>query len=230
VSPCPVTPTLPLSLHDRPREKLERLGTAALGDNELVAVLIGHGTTRQDALAIANAVVTASGGIVGLTRVTREDLARVPGVGAVIASRILAGVELGRRTLVPTSDPRPRLRAPRDSAAWLLPRYGASPVERFGVMLLDARHRLIRARVLSIGSVDSSYAHPREVFRAALAAGASAVVLFHNHPSGDPTPSEEDLHLTRRLVAAGIVVGVDVVDHLILADMRYCSLKEAGVL
>jgi DNA repair protein RadC len=221
---------LPHSTDDRPREKLERSGVSGLGDNELLAVLIGHGTARLDALAIANEILAAAGGTVGLTRLSRDDLAAVPGVGAALASRIQAGVEIGRRTLASPPPPRSRLRTPRELAMSLLPRYGASPVERFGVVLLDARHRLIRTRLLSTGSVDASVAHPRDIFREAVAAGASAVVLFHNHPSGDPMPSDEDLNLTRRLAAAGLVVGVDVVDHLILADMQYCSMKEAGIL
>jgi DNA repair protein RadC len=223
-------PSLPQSRHDRPREKLERLGVSALGDNELLAIIIGHGTPRHDALATANAVLRQAGNIVGLTRLTHEDLSRTAGVGAAVASRIQASVELGRRTLNANPDHRPRLRSPREMALWLMPRYGSAPVERFGVVLLDARHRVMRARLLSVGGVDVSAAVPRDIFREAITARASALALFHNHPSGDPVPSEEDLHLTRRLVSAGHVVGVEVVDHLILADMRYCSLKEAGIL
>ena len=123
---------------------------------------------------------------------------------------------------------RPRFLSPREAAIFLLPQYGAHPVERFGVLLLDARHRLIRAQLVSSGARDASLVHPREVFREAVLAGASAIVAFHNHPSGDPMPSEEDLALTRRLVSAGSVMGIEVVDHLILSDTQYCSLKEAG--
>jgi DNA repair protein RadC len=159
----------------------------------------------------------------------RDDLTRLAGVGGAVAARILAGVELGRRTLTVPPARRPRFLSPREAAIFLLPQYGAHPVERFGVLLLDARHRWLRTRLLSSGSRDASLVHPREVFREAAIAGASALVAFHNHPSGDPTPSAEDVALTRRLVRAGEVMGIDVIDHLVLADTRFCSLKLLGV-
>jgi DNA repair protein RadC len=219
-----------LATHDRPREKLDRHGAAALGDNELLAVLIGHGRRGTDALAVANHVLASSSGVRGLTRIRREQLTGIPGVGPAQAGRVLAAVELGRRTLTVPDTLRPRFATPRDAALYLLPHYGAYPVERFGVLLLDTRHRLISTRVLSVGSLDASLGHPREVFREALLAGAAAVVAFHNHPSGDPIPSRDDVSLTERLQQAGSVVGVPLVDHVILADDRYCSLREMGLI
>ena len=215
---------------DRPREKLERVGADALGDNELVSIVLGHGKAGANALVTANRVLELSGGAQGLTRVSRQRLARVPGVGAVLAGRLKAAVELGRRTLAVAADARLRCDSAQDIAQFLLPRFGAYPVERFGVMLLDTKHRLIRVELVSVGSVDSSLASPREVFREAVTVGAPAVIVFHNHPSGDPKPSVDDLLLTRRLIAAGEVVGVDVVDHIILADGRYVSMKESRIL
>ena len=103
-------------------------------------------------------------------------------------------------------------------------------MEQFGVVLLDTKHRVLRTTVLSIGTLDASIVHPREIFREAALGGAAALVLFHNHPSGDPDPSPEDVELTRRLVKAGILMGIDVLDHVILADVRYCSFKEKGLL
>ena len=123
---------------------------------------------------------------------------------------------------------RTQLRCPQDVAAYLLPRFGAGSVERFGVVLLDTKHRVLRATVLSVGTLDASLVHPREVFGAAAAAGAAALVLFHNHPSGDPTPSADDVALTARLVDAGELMGIDVVDHLVLGDVEYYSFKEKG--
>lgn len=216
--------------HDRPREKLQSRGVAALGDNELLAVLIGHGTRGRSALALANDVLALAGHAHGLPRLRREQLARVPGVGLAQASRIIAAVELGRRTLVPHGRTRPLFRTPRELAQTLLPQFGGFAVERFGVVLLDARFRWLATRLISMGSVDSTPADPRDVFREALMADASSVVIFHNHPSGDPTPSPEDLVLTRAVQHAGTIVGVPLVDHIILGDTGYCSLKEAKIL
>jgi DNA repair protein RadC len=217
-----------LAENDRPREKLERAGVEALGDNELLAVLIGHGTAGTNALGVANRLLAVATGVHGLTRMHREELARVPGVGSALAARVLAAVELGRRTLTAPPAARPQLLSPRETAGYLLPRFGAFPVERFGALLLDARHRPLRAALLSSGSRDASLVHPREVFREAILAGASAIVVFHNHPSGDARPSSEDFLLTRRLITAGELIGIDVVDHLILADNAYYSFREVG--
>ena len=213
--------------YERPREKLTRLGAAALGDHELLAVVLGVGSRGSDALDVASRVLHAVGGLHGLVRADFGELQRVAGVGAVRAVQIAAAVELGRRTLVRRLDERLQLRTPRDLATHLLPQYGCLPVEQFGIVMLDTKHRVIRVRIVAIGSLDTTVVHPREVFREAAAASASAIVLFHNHPSGDPTPSEDDLLLTTRMVSAGEVMGIDVVDHLILADQQYYSLLES---
>ncbi|HVG55870.1 MAG TPA: DNA repair protein RadC [Vicinamibacterales bacterium] len=216
--------------HDRPREKLERLGPAALGDNELVALVLGSGARGRDVLELANAVLEECGGLHGLTRAAAADLLRITGVGGARAAQVLAAVELGRRTLVRVHADRPRLNTPRQLASYLLPQHGSRPVEQFGIVMLDTKHRLLQIRLVSTGSLDSTVAHPREVFREAIAGRAAAIVLFHNHPSGDPRPSADDLALTARLAEAGQVVGIDVLDHLILADQRYYSFMEAGQL
>ena len=214
--------------HDRPREKLERLGAAGLGDNELLALVIGTGSGKADALSLANSLIEHAAGLHGLTRADLGQLRRVPGVGRARAAQIVAALELGRRTLVRGAAERPCLRTPRDLAAHLLPQYGGGSVEQFGLVMLDTKHRIIRVKVVSRGSLDTTVVHPREVFREAASASAAAIVLFHNHPSGDPTPSSDDLLLTSRMVSAGAIMGIDVVDHLILADQQYCSLLEAG--
>jgi DNA repair protein RadC len=165
-----------------------------------------------------------------LTSVLADDLRRVTGIGAARAAQVLAAVELGRRTLVRAPRSRPQFTTPREVAAYLMPQFGSCAVEQFGVVLLDVKHRVLKTRLLSVGSLDASVVHPREVFRTAVVGGAAAVVLFHNHPSGDATPSREDLELTRRLVAAGELMGITVLDHVILADTRYVSLRESGAL
>lgn len=217
-----------LSPGDRPREKLGRVGAPGLGDNELLALVIGAGTPGAGALTLANTVLEQAGGVRGLLRLTREDLVGVRGVGDARAAQVLAAIELGRRVLAQQPAERPQLAGPREAAQYLLPEYGARPVEQFGAVLLDTRHRVIRTAVLSVGSLDSTSVQPRDVFRQAVLASAAAVVLFHNHPSGDPEPSRDDVALTLRMVAAGELMGIRVIDHLVLGDGRYCSLKESG--
>jgi DNA repair protein RadC len=218
-----------LAPHDRPREKLLRVGATGLGDNELVAIIVGHGFRGLGALEVANLVLDASGGLHGLTRTSIDELLHLEGLGYAKAAQIVAAVELGRRTLLHDPGPRVQFARPQDAAGFLMPRFGAQPVEQFGIVLLDTKHRVLRTKLLSVGTLDASLVHPREVFRAASAGGAAAIVLFHNHPSGDPTPSPDDVALTRRLRAAGDLMGIDVIDHVILADTRYFSFRERGV-
>ena len=214
--------------HDRPREKLERLGPAGLGDNELLALVLGSGLRGRGALELANRLIEHAGGLQGFTRMGVSAFRHVTGIGRARAAQVIAAVEFGRRTLVRDVVERPRLTSPRQMAAYLLPEYGSCAVEQFGIVMLDTKHRVIRIKIVSVGSLDTTVVHPREVFREAASAAAAAIVLFHNHPSGDPTPSTDDLVLTTRMVNAGDIMGIDVVDHLILADQRYYSLIESG--
>jgi DNA repair protein RadC len=214
--------------HDRPREKLERVGAGGLGDNELLAIVLGQGVPHSGALDLANAVLASAGGLHGLARSSLDDLRQVPGIGAARAAQLIAAVEAGRRTLIRGRRERPQIVNPRDAAELLLPQFGNQPVEHFGVVLLDTKHRVLRSTLLSVGTLDTSIVHPREVFREAARGGAAAIVLFHNHPSGDPMPSDDDVALTRRLVRAGELMGIAVLDHVILAETRYCSLREMG--
>ena len=158
-----------------------------------------------------------------------DDLERL-GLSPVRASQLAAAIELGRRVVAGDPDARPTFSAPAETARYLLPRYSARPVEVFGLLALDVRHRLLREGVVSVGCLTASLVHPREVFVAAISCRAAALVLFHNHPSGDPEPSAEDLALTRRLAAAGSLMGIEVLDHLVLGAGRWVSLKERGVL
>jgi DNA repair protein RadC len=146
------------------------------------------------------------------------------------SAQIVAAVELGRRTLVRAPPDRLQLLNASQIAAYLLPAYGSRPVEQSGLILLDTKHRLLRTKVLSVGSIDTSVMHPREVFREAAVGGAAAVVVFHNHPSGDPRPSRDDALLTERLAVAGHVLGIRLLDHMILADATYYSFRDAGLL
>lgn len=213
---------------DRPREKLARHGAAALGDNELVALVLASGAPGRDALAIANDLLSHRDGLHGLARSGVDELAGRPGVGRVKAAQLVAAIELGRRTMVQAPRARLSLRTPYEAAAHLMPAFGTRPVEHFGVVLLDSRHRVLRTAVLAVGGLNGAVVQPREVFREAALGAAAAVIVFHNHPSGDPSPSPDDVELTRRLVAAGTLMGIDVVDHVIVGDGRYCSFKEMG--
>jgi DNA repair protein RadC len=214
----------------RPREKLDSAGLFTLSDQELVALVLGHGVRGRSAVRMAGELLDAAGGIHGLARSAVPQLGAVSGVGPATAARLVAAVELGRRTLQRQPEPRMQVASPRELAAYLMPLYGAAPVERFGLVLLDAKHHLLKVRVLSVGSQDAVAAEPRSVFRDALLGGAAATVVFHNHPTGDPTPSPTDLGLTHRLVRAGRLIGIEVVDHLIIGDARYFSFREHGVI
>ena len=161
-------------------------------------------------------------------RESAGDLARIDGVTPRAAAVITAAVELGRRTLTLPAPEGMRLGSPREVAAYLLPEHGTHAVEKFGIVALNTKHRLLRTVLISIGTLDASLVHPREVFRTAAMHRAAAIILFHNHPSGDPTASADDVALTARLVEAGALMGIEVVDHMVLAGSRYCSFKEMG--
>ena len=212
---------------DRPREKLWQHGASALGDNELVALVIAHGGRHGSALALANALLAANDGLHGLSRCTCDDLAHLAGIGPSRAAQIVAALELGRRTLTHAPAERIQLGSPNAAALYLLPRFGGRALEQFGLILLDTKHRVIRTTVLASGTQNTSHVEPRDVFREAARGGAAAIVVFHTHPSGDPTPSPDDVELTHRLVSAGVIMGIDVVDHIVLGDVRYCSFKES---
>ena len=220
--------SLPPEGHDRPREKLARAGVAALGDAELLSLVLGHGAAGRSALELASTLLTSLGGVHGLTKGSLDRLTRLPGVGTAQTSRITAAIELGRRTLLVSPQARLPLRSPEDMGSFLTPRFGAHPTERFGAVLLDSRHRLLRVHLVSEGGLDASLAVPRDALREAAISSAAAVVVFHNHPSGDPHPTSDDLELTRRLIDAGRIVGIDVIDHMILADTTFYSLRRAA--
>jgi DNA repair protein RadC len=216
-----------LAPQDRPREKLARAGVHALGDNELLALVLGSGVRGRSALALAQEVLDLAGGVHGLVHISLDELRQVIGVGLPRAARLAAAIELGRRAVTAGSGERPTLRSPTAVGQYLLPLYGGYRVERFGVVLLDAKNRLIRTSILSVGSLDASIAHPREIYREAVIASAASVVVFHNHPSGDPEPSVEDIVLTRRLKEAGSLMGIELADHIVLGDGRWFSFRDA---
>jgi DNA repair protein RadC len=219
-------PLSTLPPEERPRERLRRHGAAALSSRELLALLLGCGTRKASALDLAEDLLLS--GLRCLPARTLTELEGCHGLGQAKASRVLAALELGARLAAQGPEDAPSFRSPAESARYLLPRYASRPVETFGLLALDARRRLKHEAVVSVGCLTSSLVHPREVFREAVTARAAALVLFHNHPSGDPEPSAEDLALTRRLVSAGTLLGIEVLDHLVLGAGRFVSLKERG--
>ena len=219
---------LDLPAPERPRERLALHGASALSNRELMAVVLGTGSAQESALDLAE--VLLKDGVRELASRSLPELQARHGLGPAKAGRILAALELGARLGTEGRGVALEFRTPEDAARHLLPRYSARPVETFGLLALDVRRRLRREVVVSVGCLTSSLVHPREVFAEAIASRAAGLILFHNHPSGDPEPSAEDVGLTRRLAQAGQLMGIEVLDHLILGAGRFVSLKERGAL
>jgi DNA repair protein RadC len=213
-------------MSDRPRERLVALGSEALSDAELLALLLRTGGPAGDAVALAAGLLTAYGGLDGVARASPRELAVSPGMGPAKCAALLGAVEIGRRLAAGRLEPGARIRGPADVHAHFHPRLRHAAQERFIAVLLDGRHRVIRHALVSQGTLTASLVHPREVFRPALREPAAAVVLVHNHPSGDPTPSREDIEITQRLVEAGRLLGVPVIDHVVVAERGFASLRD----
>lgn len=217
---------------DRPRERLRALGPSALTAVELLAILLGTGTSRRDAVGVAGEVLAASGGSLrALARRPVGALAGVAGVGAAKAARIAAALELARRLAAEAPDvAEPTVHRPADVHRLCGPALRDLAVEEFRLLVLDTQHRVVRNLLVTRGLLDSSLVHPREVFRAAISEAAATIVVVHNHPSGNPAPSADDRAVTRQLVEAGRLLDIPVTDHVIVGGDRYFSFAEAGLL
>ena len=218
--PAPITPAPVI----RPRERLWQHGAEHLADHELLALVLGTGVRGQPALVVAATLIGAAGGLPALARAAPAELAVAHGVGAARAARLAAGFELGRRALAVRD--RAHL---ADAAAvfrWLRPRVVGLAQEVFLAIGLDARNRIVGEVEVARGLLTGVEVHPREVFRPLIRMAAAGAVVAHNHPSGDPTPSHEDIALTRRLRAVGELVGIPIVDHVVIAGDRYRSIAE----
>jgi DNA repair protein RadC len=232
----PMTDTLDVAVlavdacDPRPRERLLVGGAASLDPVELLALVLGTGTVGCPAETLARDLLDRTGGLRPLATRTAAELAVLPGLGDARAARILASIELGRRL---ATEPLAR-GVPFRDAADVFRHYHAAMrelrFEQFRVLLLDGRHRVIREELVSQGTLTTSPVHPREVFAPAIRHSAAAVVLVHNHPSGDPTPSADDLDITRRLAEVGRLVGIRVLDHVVVGDGAYVSLADRGLL
>lgn len=208
---------------------MRHVGPGALADEELLALVIGTGVPGRSASAIARGLM-AGLSLRELGRCDLRELRSRPGIGHAGASRLAAVFEIGRRCASPAPARGQIIRQPRDLASYLMARFGAKRHECFGVALLDGRNRFLRAEVLSRGGWSASVVRPREVFRQCLLSASPAAILFHNHPSGDPSPSREDVGITRQIVQAGDLLGIRVLDHLVVAAEGFASLRDRGLL
>jgi DNA repair protein RadC len=234
---CPVTPgsrikDLPVS--ERPRERLAQHGAEGLSNADLIAILLRTGLQGCSAVAVAEQLLTRFGRLELLARASLEDLQSVRGIGLDKAIAVKAAFTLAQRMAREMAAESPLLDTPERVADLLREENRLYEVEHFQVVLLNTRRRLVRVEKLSQGTLDTLLVHPREVFRAAIAAGASAIVIVHNHPSGDPTPSDQDIKVTRDLIRAGQLLKIEVLDHVILGrrtperGQDYVSLRELG--
>ncbi len=220
-----------LPVTERPRERLQRFGTEALSAQELLAVLMGRGIAGESVMVTAQRLLSQFGTVKGIACATVEELAGIKGIGTAKACQLKAAFELAARMTSPTeNEEKPVVKTPEDAVAVMQGRLKDKKKEYFVALLLDTRNQLIKIAEISIGSLDSSIVHPREVFKEAISASSASVVFIHNHPSWDTRPSDEDIQMTKRLVQVGELVGIDVLDHVIIGGKNYLSLKRTGLI
>lgn len=213
---------------ERPVEKLFSHGKAALSNAELIGILLGSGTREASAVSIADEIISAAGGIKGLSELDCEDLIRIRGIGPRKAATIVCALELGRRVATESGKQKLCVRSPESLADLFMEDMRYAHKEYFKVLMLNVKLEIIGLETVSVGELSGAPVHPRESFEPAIRKGAAAVCFAHNHPSGDPTPSDDDLKITRRLMECGDLLGIRVLDHIIIGDGVYSSLKEEG--
>ena len=219
-----------LPVSDRPRERLQRLGPGALSDQELLACVLGRGVAGESVLVTAQRLLQQFGSLRGIALASLQELTDVHGVGDAKAVQLAAAFALSRAACVADRAPAAPISDAAAAYAVLEPVLREQPTERVVALLLDTKHRPIHLAPIASGSLNASLVHPREVFHEAIRARAAAVILAHNHPTGDPTPRDEDLRLTEQLAAAGQLVGIPLVDHIIIGAARNVSLAQEGYL
>lgn len=215
---------------DRPRERLERAGAESLTTPELLAILFRTGTLKRNAVQVAEALFREFGGVGGIAGASLDQLARIEGIGRVKAIEVKAAVELGKRLSVVSEETKPVIRSPADVARLMMSDLRYEAREHLYVLVLDARSQVRHKRLVSTGTLTESLVHPREVYLEAIKFSAASIILVHNHPSGDPDPSPQDVKSTKRIVEAGQVLGIDVLDHIVIGDGKWSSLKQLGLM
>ncbi|MGZ4111273.1 MAG: RadC family protein [Tumebacillaceae bacterium] len=213
---------------DRPRERMLFRGAETLNNAELLAILLGTGSKGCSAVDLADRMLKHFGGAHKLVEADLKELIDMPGIGLAKATQLKAAIEFGRRIVRMSSADRPQFLTPTDAAAYMMDRLRFERREHFIVLHLDSKNRLIGEEIVSIGTLDASIVHPREIFKTALKRSAASIICLHNHPSGDPTPSFEDVEVTGRLVEAGQLLGVEVLDHIVIGENCFLSMKEKG--
>jgi DNA repair protein RadC len=211
---------------EQPREKLSQLGPEHLSNAELLAILLRVGVMGQDVVSLSNELLVRFQGVVGLSRAPLAMLAEVKGIGPAKAVAIKAALELGRRLLLSEANERPQIRSPQDVATMLQLKMALLEQEHLQVVLLNTKNFVVGTPTVYVGSLNASLIRVAEVFRDAVKENCAAIIVAHNHPSGDPTPSPEDVRVTRELVAAGKLLDIEVLDHLVIGHNRYISLKQ----
>ncbi|MDQ3128478.1 MAG: DNA repair protein RadC [Chloroflexota bacterium] len=214
---------------ERPRERLELRGAAGLTSAELIALVWSSGTRGRSAVDLAADALVRHDGLTGLARTTELELTRIPGIGDAKAAQLIAAFELGRRMLADWPAARPMIRSPRDIADRLILQMGRLEREELRVVLLDTKNHVLRVATVYQGNVSSSLVRIGELYRDAVRLNASGVIMVHNHPSGDPTPSPDDLHLTAEALAAGRLLDIQLLDHLVIGHDAFVSLRDRGV-
>ena len=218
-----------LPITERPRERLQKHGAESLSAQELLALIMGRGIAGESVMVTAQRLLSRFDNLKGIADASLEELSQVRGIGLAKAAQFKAAFELALRVeSYSETTARPSVKTPKDVANLVRGRLKGKKQEHFLAILLDSRGRLIKAPEISVGSLDASIVHPREAFREALSASAASVIFVHNHPSGDTTASEDDITLTQRLIQAGEIIGIDVLDHIIIGDRDYLSLKRQG--